>query len=96
MSETTTDAQPERTAGLFDLRYILAVLFGIFGVVLIVMGLVSFSAVDARKTGGININLWAGLVMAVVAAAFGLWAWLRPVVLEAQARPEDMAVPGEQ
>ena len=34
----------------------------------------------AAKAGGIDINLWSGIVMIVVAALFALWAWLRPLV----------------
>lgn len=94
----TEEASQEsrRTAGLFDLRYIIATLFGIFGVILLIMGLVAYTPQDAAKTGGININLWVGIALIVLAALFALWAWLRPVVIEAQARPEDMLTPGER
>ncbi|WP_020502242.1 hypothetical protein [Sciscionella marina] len=92
----TEEAKTRRTAGLFDLRYIIATLFGVFGIVLLIMGLVDFTDAAAAKTGGININLWVGIVMIVVAALFGIWAWLRPVVIEAQVRPEDMLTPGER
>ncbi|MGH3626364.1 MAG: hypothetical protein ACRDRL_02810 [Sciscionella sp.] len=73
------NAPVSRSAGLFDLRYILALLFIVYGVVLTIMGLVSFSAADRAKTGDININLWAGVIMIVVALLFAGWAWLRPV-----------------
>ena len=34
---------------------------------------------DIAKAGGININLWSGIVMIVVAAGFFTWARLRPL-----------------
>lgn len=88
--ESGKSAPVNKTAGLFDLRYILALLFGIYGVVLTIMGAVSFTAADSAKTGGININLWAGIVMIVFAAVFAGWARVRPVVIEPTVAPEDM------
>lgn len=69
------------TAGAFDVRSVIAGLIGLFGVVLVVYGLVDPSA-DLDKTGGVNANLWSGLVMLGVALAFALWVKLRPIVLE--------------
>jgi drug/metabolite transporter (DMT)-like permease len=63
---------------LFDLRFIIAFLFGLYGVVLVVVGLGFTSEDDLRKAEGVNINLWAGVAMVVLAALFGLWATLRP------------------
>ena len=44
-----------------------------------------FGDPETEKTGGVNANLWAGLALLVVGAAFLLWARLRPVVV-----PEDV------
>jgi uncharacterized sodium:solute symporter family permease YidK len=66
---------------LFDLRMIIAVLFLIYGVVLVIMGFVDTSDDEIAAAGGINLNLWAGVGMLVVAALFGLWVWLRPLKL---------------
>jgi uncharacterized membrane protein len=65
---------------LFDLRTVIAVLFGVYGILLTVMGLFFTSAADLAKAGGIDINLWSGLIMIVVAALFVLWVRLRPLV----------------
>ena len=46
------------------------------------MGL--FGDTEESKTGGVNANLWAGIALAVVGAAFLLWARLRPVVVPAE------------
>ena len=72
----------KHTAGAFDVRSVIAGLLGLFGVVLVVVGLVDSSAADLEKTGGVNANLWSGLAMAGVALGFALWVRLRPIVLE--------------
>ena len=70
---------PERrhNAGLLDIRNIIGALLGLYGVILLVMGIVSDDRGSKAET--INSNLWAGLVLLVVAAAFFAWARLRPV-----------------
>jgi hypothetical protein len=57
----------EHAAGAFDVRNVIAGLIGLYGVVLVVMGLVADSDAAGEKTGGVNANLWAGIVMVVVA-----------------------------
>ena len=72
-------------AALFDLRSIIALLFAVYGVVLTVTGAVGTSQAELDKAGGIDINLWTGIVMLVVAALFITWVALRPPVVGAQA-----------
>lgn len=80
-----SENQPRRTMSsqraqtLFDLRTIIAALFGIYGTVLTVMGAAGQTPAELRKAGGWNVNLWCGLGMLAFAAAFGAWALLRPV-----------------
>jgi len=50
-----------------DLRLPIGLLFSLFGVILVVYGLVSDSGLYGRSLG-INVNLWWGLVL----LAFGL------------------------
>lgn len=77
-----TDPQPERRqAGLFDLRWILALLFGVYGTVLTVMGATVTSQHDLDRAGGVNVNLWVGVPMLLGAASFAGWARLRPIEL---------------
>ena len=76
---TTTEA-PHR-AGAFDIRTFIALLIGVYGVVLVVAGLVGSSETELDKADGLNINLLAGVGMVVVAAAFVAWARMRPVVV---------------
>jgi hypothetical protein len=65
---------------LFDLRTVIAVLFGVYGVILTVMGLFFTDDAELAKAGGIDINLWSGLGMIVASAFFVLWVRLRPLV----------------
>jgi hypothetical protein len=61
------------TAGAFDIRTFIGSLIGIYGVVLVITGLV--------QPDGRTINLVAGICMVIGAAAFYTWARLRPVVV---------------
>ncbi|MGW6421404.1 hypothetical protein ACWF82_01900 [Nocardia sp. NPDC055053] len=64
---------------LFDIRTIIGALLGSYGVVLVITSLVQDTAAQEAKTGGIDVNLWAGLGMLGVAVVFIGWALLRPV-----------------
>lgn len=64
---------------LVDLRPIIGGLFTIYGAVCLVIGLTSFTPEDAAKSGGVNVNLWAGVGMLVLAAVFLTWSVVRPV-----------------
>jgi hypothetical protein len=92
MSQHDPVAEAERTSvtasRLFDLRMIIAVLFVIYGTILVIMGFTSTSDEDIARAGDMNLNLWAGVGMLVTAALFGLWVWLRPLKLPT---PEEIA-----
>jgi len=75
--------QDRRTTGAFDIRNVIGGLLGLYGVVLLVAGLVSDDAPEA--TGDIDANLWSGLALLVVAAAFLVWSRLRPTVVDERA-----------
>ena len=81
---STTGTSQKRRAGAFDIRTFIAALIGLYGVVLVVMGLFFTSDAELVKTDDLNINLWAGLGMVVAAGAFQAWAMLRPVVVREQ------------
>jgi uncharacterized membrane protein YidH (DUF202 family) len=70
-----------RRAGAFDIRTFIGSLIGIYGVVLVIVGLVGTSDKQLAKSNQLNINLWAGIGMVVVAVFFLVWARLRPVVI---------------
>ena len=88
MSEHTPahDAEEGAThrAGAFDIRNFIGALIGIYGVVLVIVGLVGTNQTQLDKANGMNINLFAGIGMVLVAAFFITWARLRPVVVPAE------------
>jgi hypothetical protein len=78
---------------LFDVRTIIAVLFGVYGAVCLIWGLAFNGSTDKARSGNINVNLWTGLAMLVFAAAFLAWALWRPLEDEV---PADVEKPGQQ
>ena len=68
-----------QTAGAFDIRNFIGTLLGLFGLVLVAMGLFAFGPEEAAKTDGLNANLWAGLAMVLVAVLFIVWTRLDPI-----------------
>jgi drug/metabolite transporter (DMT)-like permease len=76
----TGDAPKPRTAGLFDMRIIIAALIGLYGLIVLVTGFFT-SDNQLDKADGLNINVAAGIGMLVVAALFAAWARWRPIVV---------------
>lgn len=68
-----------RGSSLFDLRFVLAFLFLVYGIVVTVMGIGFTTDADRAKADGWNVNLWSGLAMLAVGLIFAAWAWWRPV-----------------
>jgi hypothetical protein len=68
-------------ASLFDLRMVIGGLLALYGVILTVMGVFASDQAKA-KAAGININLWAGVVILAGGAIFLAWARLRPLRAE--------------
>ncbi|MCR6481847.1 hypothetical protein M8542_03360 [Amycolatopsis sp. OK19-0408] len=87
---TESGARP-RKAGAFDIRLIIALLIGVYGVILTVMGAAFTSDEEIKKAADVNINLWAGIGMLVVAALFIIWAKARPLVVPAEPESDDTA-----
>ncbi|HVV21513.1 MAG TPA: hypothetical protein VHF06_18915 [Pseudonocardiaceae bacterium] len=81
MTDQTSSARPARgRVSLFDLRWILTILFGVYGIVVTLMGLFAHAKTDTASGQdiGVNVNLWTGVPMLVVAIAFAVWALARP------------------
>jgi hypothetical protein len=84
IAETEDAEARDRASGmasLFDLRMVIGGLLTLYGIVLTVLGLFASSDTKA-KAAGININLWAGLVILAGGAVFLAWARLRPLRAE--------------
>ena len=86
---TQGDSERPHTAGAFDIRTLIALLIGVYGLILTIVGIVNSSDEDLKKPEGTNINLWTGICLLVAAAAFEAWALWRPVVVEPDAEREE-------
>ena len=87
MTETTSN--DKHLAGIFDIRNIIGTLLTIYGVILLLMGI--FADTAEEKTGGVNANLYAGIVLLLVGGGFIVWARVRPVVVPEHIHREDAA-----
>lgn len=76
----------QQTAGAFDIRNVIGGLIGLYGLILTLMGI--FGNEEGNKTGGVNANLWAGIVMLIFGIVFLVWARVRPVVVDHHAVEE--------
>jgi hypothetical protein len=90
-SSAQQDGGRPHAAGAFDVRNVIAGLIGFYGIVLVILGLFADTADDRAKTGDVNANLWAGIVMLVVALGFFAWTRWRPIVVDEAALAEAKA-----
>ncbi|GAA2745836.1 hypothetical protein GCM10009868_28850 [Terrabacter aerolatus] len=77
----------QHTAGAFDIRNFIGALLGLYGIILLVMGIFGDQSLD--KTGGVNANLYAGIALVVVSAFFVVWARIKPIVVPEHVEPPD-------
>jgi hypothetical protein len=75
------EVESARAANRFDIRRLIGALFAVYGIILVVLGLVG-SHVVKHKADNINIDLWTGIGMLLFAAFMIAWALLRPTVPE--------------
>ncbi len=68
---------PERRARLLDLRFVISLMFAIFGILVTIAGLTA-PPDQIERAAGINISLWTGLAMLALSAGMGLWLVLAP------------------
>ncbi|GAB3244008.1 hypothetical protein [Kineosporia babensis] len=81
--------QKTTTAGAFDIRSIIGGLIGLYGVVLVVMGLWFTDDSEIARADGINLNLRVGIGLLVFAAIMVAWVVLRPLRVPAEDTPDD-------
>jgi hypothetical protein len=85
--QAETDAQrAAKAARLFDIRRLIGGLFLIYGVILVVLGLGESDA-SIAKSADININLYAGVGMLIMAICFIAWALWRPLGADEESEP---------
>ena len=77
----------KHTAGAFDIRNFIGALLGLYGLILTLLGIFGDKAYD--RTGNVNANLYAGIVLLVMSAAFLVWARVRPIIVPAHVEPVD-------
>ena len=68
-----------KAANRFDIRRLIGALFTVYGVILVILGLVGSHTIK-HKADNINIDLWAGLGLLAFAAFMLSWAFLRPTI----------------
>ncbi len=71
------EARNWRLAKMFDLRTFIGVLFVIFGVLVIIPGIIANPA-DIEKAAGINLALWVGGLMLALGVIFLAWLLASP------------------
>jgi hypothetical protein len=71
------EARNWRLAKMFDLRTFIGVLFVIFGVLVIIPGIIANPA-DIEKAAGINLALWVGGFMLLLGVIFLAWLLASP------------------
>jgi hypothetical protein len=71
------EARNWRLAKMFDLRTFIGVLFVIFGVLVIIPGIIANPA-DIEKAAGINLALWVGGLMLLLGVIFLAWLLASP------------------
>ena len=83
------EAHAARVANRFDIRRLIGGLFIVYGVILLVLGLVGSHTVKT-KAAGINVDLYTGIGMLIFGALMIFWALSKPTVPE----PEETRGPG--
>lgn len=71
----------QKKVSAFDVRTVIALLIGLYGIILILLGVFHATEEELDRANGFNINLWAGIGMLVFAGLFALWMKLRPIVI---------------
>ena len=80
--EETEEAPSSSAVRLFDIRRVIGGLFTLYGVLVLVAGIVDGSAAS-KKAAGIDINLWTGIAMLVFGLLMLLWMMLSPSAVAA-------------
>lgn len=71
-----------------DIRLPIGIMFGLFGLMLMIFGLTSDPHIYARSLG-VNVNLWWGIALLVFGLIMLLLGW-RAFAAKAQKSPEEL------
>ena len=74
---TERNSAPPKYAKFMDLRFVIATMFAIFGVLVTVSGFTTTNE-EIEQAAGINISLWTGVGLLLLSAGFGVWLLLVP------------------
>ena len=85
---TEDEVRAAKVANRFDIRRLIGGLFLLYGLILLILGLVGSHAVKT-KAAGINVDLWTGIGMLIFGALMVFWALSKPV------RPEPEETRGQ-
>ena len=77
-TESAAEDKAASAARLFDIRRIIGGLFVLYGVILLIAGVVDGQSAS-DQAAGIDINVWTGLGMLALGIFFLVWMVLRPV-----------------
>jgi hypothetical protein len=58
-----------------DIRLPIGIIFSIYGVILVIYGLMADASMFREKSLGVNIDLWWGVAMLVFGIFMGALAW---------------------
>lgn len=87
-SSTPAPRAPKRhSAGAFDIRNVIGALLGIYGVLLLIASFFLNPGynIDSQEPKDASYNLWAGIVLIIVAVIFFAWSKMRPIVVDEEA-----------
>ena len=73
---------PISTELVLDLRTWISAMFVTFGTMLAVYGAFFATPEDLAKGAGLNLNLWTGVGLIVVALLFALWLLAKPSAVD--------------
>ena len=94
MSNITSN---KKAAGAVDIRNIIGLLLGIYGVVLLISAFLLDPGMnpDTGLPKDASYNTWTGLAMVIVAAVFFAWAKIRPIVVPVEVDDQAETAPKE-
>ncbi|MDO5730936.1 hypothetical protein [Corynebacterium sphenisci] len=99
MATNDTPRAGRRAAGAIDIRNVIGLLLALYGVVLLLSAMLLDPGLnpDTGLPKEPMYNTWAGVALVVVAAAFFLWAKLRPIIVPVEpGTVEAQALPAEE